>query len=189
MSAKKAFNAEAFNRAVEINQVNGNGTNKFFEAIEKDKTALIGAMIREGADLDFRTEEQGAFQKFRKRLAYATGSTPLHAACAIGNPVVIAMLLDKRPKVNATNNEGYTPLDYALLCYDYCKEEHGKKNQSRFTMRRTVDRAEQRVDAFAFTILRMVRAGARPGLFILPPEFADAKNPEQKALPSNLPKT
>lgn len=180
MAMKNPFNSAA-DRPVAINKQNRHGTNKLIEAIEKKKTGLVEAMLEQGADLDFRTGPQTKFSGLTYNVPYSKDSTPLHAACLHGSPVIVSMLLDKNPDVNAKNHAGHTPLDYALLSYTWYKGEYERKSQSKFTFKSSVEASRLRMEEFAFVISQMTNAGGKVGLFEMPPELTLNATPAQKA--------
>jgi len=171
MSAKETFNEKSSKRMEDINKVNRHGTNKLIEAIEKRQHVLVEVMLEQGADLDFRTGDQSKFSSITHTVPYSKGSTPLHAACLHGSPVIFELLLDKGVDVNAKNEAGHTPLDYALLSYAYYKTEYEKKAESKFTLQRSVEKALERVEDYISVIKKMAEAGGKTGLFELPSEF------------------
>lgn len=195
MSQKQEFNDKArnllqlFKRTEEINKPNRHGTNKFIEAIEKKKVTRVEAMLEQGAQLDFRTAARNGLSVMTHKVPYATGSTPLHAACLQGAPAIVDMLLEKGAEINARNDAGHTPLDYALLSYAYFRNEHEKKSQSKFAFQRSVARTQDRVDDYATVIRHMLEREGKPSLFILPDEFrAPLPQPAaQKQMPPPLP--
>lgn len=48
------------------------------------------------------------------------GQYPIHRAAAVGSVPIVLLLLKNRSPLNATDNEGYTPLHHAIA------EGHGK---------------------------------------------------------------
>lgn len=181
MSAKYSFNEKSYKRIDDINRVNRHGTNKLIEAIEKHKPSLVEAMLEQGADIDFRTGDQTKFSSITHTVPYSKGSTPLHAACLHGTPAIFELLLDKGVDVNAKNEDGHTPLDYALLSYAYYKTEHEKKSESKFTLPRSVEKALDRVEDYIVVVKKIVEAGGKTGLFELPSEFqTEQPAPAQK---------
>lgn len=179
MAMRNPFNKSA-DKSVAINRQNRHGTNKLIEAIEKKKTGLVGTLLEQGADLDFRTGPQTKFSGLTYTVPYSKDSTPLHVACLHGSPVIVSMLLEQNPDVNAKNHAGHTPLDYALLSYAWYKGEYERKSQSKLAFKSSVEAARLRMEEFSFVISQMTNAGAKVGLFEMPPEFDVTATPAQK---------
>ncbi len=185
MSAKEPF-SKASKKREDINKPNRHGTNKLIEAIEKRKATDVEIMIAQGADVDFRTAMQSKLSGITHTVPYSAGSTPLHVACMHGSPVIADILIGQGVDVNAKNEAGHTPLDYALLSYAYFKEEHEKKSGSKFTLKSSVDKALNRVEEYISVIRTMQDAGGKTGLFVLPEEFQQSQPSAAQKAP-NLP--
>jgi hypothetical protein len=158
-------------RRIAINQINRHGTNMFFEAIESGKLEQVQQLFEEGARLDMRTTAQGFLSNMTVKVPYSTGATPLHAACLLGSPEIVQYLLDQGADVRAKDNDGHTPLDYAILSHSYYEQDFDRKLGSRFTFQSTVDKAQGKVEQYESVILQLQRRGARTGMFALPDKF------------------
>lgn len=183
MPLKFTFGAWASKKKEDVNKVNRHGTNKLIEAIEKKDPALVLSLLRRGGDAAFRTEAQSRMSNMTHTVPYAPGSTPLHAACLHGEPLIVSILLREDVALNVKNDVGHTPLDYAILSYSFYKSEYEKKSQSKFILQRSVDKTQSSLDKYAEVINRMVKAGAKTGLFILPDEFTGPMAAEKHDMP------
>jgi hypothetical protein len=171
---------KARQRRIAINQINRHGTNMFFEAIESGRLDQVEKLYDEGARLDIRTTAQGFMSSMTVKVPYSTGATPLHAACLLGSPEIVQFLLDRGADVRAKDNDGHTPLDYAILSHSYFEQDFDRKLTSRFTFQSTVDKAQNKVEAYEDVILRLQRRGARTGMFALPDKFKPGGVPPAK---------
>jgi hypothetical protein len=171
---------KARQRRTAINQINRHGTNMFFEAIESGKLEQVAQLFEEGARLDVRTSTQGFISNMTVKVPYSTGATPLHAACLLGSPEIVQYLLDQGADVRAKDNDGHTPLDYAILSHSYYEQDFDRKLGSRFIFQSTVEKAQNKVEQYEDVILRLQRRGARTGMFALPDKFkaGSVKPPE-----------
>lgn len=168
---------KARQRRVAINQINRHGTNMFFEAIESGKVAEVEKLYDEGARLDVRTTAQGFISNMTVKVPYSIGATPLHAACLLGSPEIVSFLLDQGADVRAKDNDGHTPLDYAILSHSYYEQDFDRKLSSRFTFQSSVDKAQNKVEEYEKVILQLQRRGARTGMFALPDKFKAGSTP------------
>lgn len=193
MSAKAFFNRKsnenkdarkARQRREEINKINIHGTNLFFAAVEKNNLAEVGKMITEGAEVNVRTTSRGFISNMTVNVPYAVGATPLHAACLLGAPDIVETLLGSGARVNAKDSAGHTPLDYAILSYNYFQDDLARKETSRFAFKRTVDKAGARLAEFDTVISRLLAAGGKPAMFTLPESYiAPDSRPPSPPLP------
>ena len=158
-------------RRIAINQNNGHGTNLFFQAIESGKLSEVEKLYDQGASLDTRTTAQGFISNMTVKVPYSTGATPLHAACLLGSPEIVSYLLDQGADVRAKDNDGHTPLDYAILSHSYYEQDFDRKLSSRFTFQSSRDKAQNKVEDYENVILQLQRRGARTGMFALPDKF------------------
>ena len=176
MSAKQVFNKKSAadkerERKEAINKTNRHGTNLFFEAIESNKYAEVLKLHGQGADIHARTTQQGFISNLTVNVPYAIGATPLHAACLLGSPDIADLLIRRGANVKAQDTVGHTPLDYAILSYNYFKDDLAAKQGSRFTMQRTVEKSSTRLTEFEDVITKLLVHGAKPGMFELPEKF------------------
>ena len=176
MSARQVFNKKSpaqkeRERKEAINKPNRHGTNLFFEAIEANKYAEVLKLHGQGADINARTTSRGFISNMTVNVPYAVGATPLHAACLLGSPDIAQLLIRKGADVLAQDDVGHTPLDYAILSYNYFKDDLAAKQGSRFTMQRTVDKSSARLAEFEEVIGQLLMHGAKPGMFELPERF------------------
>jgi hypothetical protein len=169
-----------------INQMNRRGTNLFFNAIESGKIDDVYRLVQEGAQLDARTTAGGVLAVMGANVPYAVGATPLHAACLLGSPAIVSFLLEKGADVQARDNEGQTPLDYAILSHSYYEQEFNRKLSSRLTFQSSVDKAQGRVEDVENVILKLLKRGAKPGMFALPDKFKDQTPPSPGFDPPSL---
>lgn len=167
---KKASEAEkAARRERQINQSNRHGTNLFFQAIEANKLDEVAKLFREGADLNARTTQRGLLAN--TAMDYSTGATPLHAAALLGNTEVVAFLLEKGANPRAKDDDGHTPLDYAILGHRYYEADLQRKEGSKFTFSSTVNKAASKLGNYEDIICQLQGHGAKPGMFALPDRF------------------
>jgi len=192
MSAKAFFNRKsneskearkARERREEINKINIHGTNLFFTAVEKNRPAEVEKMIAEGAEVNVRTTGRGFISNMTVNVPYAVGATPLHAACLLGAPEIIETLLAAGAKPNAKDSAGHTPLDYAILSYNYFKDDLARKETSRFAFKRTVDKAGARLAEFDTVISTLLAAGGKPAMFTLPEGYISPNGQRPSAPP------
>lgn len=170
-------------RRIAINQINRHGTNMFFEAIESGKLAEVEKLYDEGARLDVRTTAQGFISNMTVKVPYSTGATPLHAACLLGSAEIVSFLLDQGADVRAKDNDGHTPLDYAILSHSYYEQDFDRKLSSRFTFQSSVEKAQNKVEEYEKVILQLQRRGARTGMFALPDKFKAGGIPPKPPAP------
>jgi hypothetical protein len=161
-------------RRIAINQANRHGTNLFFQAIESGKLEQVEKLFDEGARLDTRTTARGFLSGMTGSVPYSTGATPLHAACLLGSPDVVAFLLDRGADIRAKDDEGHTPLDYAILSHAFYEQDFNRKLSSRFSFQSTVDKAQNRVEQYENVIQHLQRRGGKTGMFALPDKFKPA---------------
>lgn len=165
---------KARQRRIAINQINRRGTNAFFQAIESGKLSQVEQLYNEGARLDARTTARGMFSNMMANVPYAVGATPLHAACLLGSPDIVAFLIENGADVRAKDDDGHTPLDYALLSHSYFEQDFDRKLSSRFTFQSTVDKAQVRVEQYENVVMQLLRHGGKTGMFALPDKFKPA---------------
>jgi len=72
-----------------------------FNAILKNRTHMVGSLIRAGVNVNLRNIE---------------GMTPLMAAAEIGNAEAVKVLLQYHADVNETNEQGETAFNIAIRC-------------------------------------------------------------------------
>ncbi|MEZ0260605.1 MAG: ankyrin repeat domain-containing protein [Alphaproteobacteria bacterium] len=167
---KKVSEAEkARRREQQINAANRHGTNLFFQAIESNKLEEVAKLFREGADLNARTTQRGLLGN--TAMDYSTGATPLHAAALLGNTEVVAFLLEKGANPRAKDDDGHTPLDYAILGHRYNEAILQRKEGSMFSLTSTVNKAASKVGKYEEIITQLQGHGAKPGMFALPDRF------------------
>lgn len=158
-------------RRIAVNQINGHGTNMFFQAIESGKLDEVMKIFDQGAMLDARTTSQGFLSSMTVKVPYSVGATPLHAACLLGSPDIVTFLLDQGADVRAKDSDGHTPLDYAILSHSYYEQDFDRKLSSRFTFQSSVEKAQNKVEQYEDVILTLQRRGARTGMFAMPDKF------------------
>jgi ankyrin repeat protein len=161
--AKKDFN--------KVNKINFNGTNPFFEAIERMDTDLVRDMIDHGADVHGRTTGRNLFSTLMVEVPYAERSTPLHVACLFGSGEITNLLLAHEADANAKNDDGMTPLDYALSGHAYYQASLDKKKASRFSSPSSIEKVEEKLQGFEEVIRDVLAHGGKPGLFDVPEKF------------------
>jgi hypothetical protein len=76
----------------------GSGASALHYAVMKDNIALVGLMLRRGADVNSRTR---------------SGTTPLHTAVLYGRLEVAQLLIEKGAEIDARSASGATPLSIA----------------------------------------------------------------------------
>ena len=158
-------------RRDQINAMNIHGTNLFFTAVENNKYAEVKKMIYEGAEVNVRTTSRGLISNIAVSVPYAVGATPLHAACLLGAPDIAQLLLTHGARANTKDNAGHTPLDYAILSYNYFKDDVARKETARFSFQRSVNKAETRLAEFDLVIATLLAHGGKPAMFVLPEPF------------------
>ncbi len=168
---KAGEDPKARQRRIAINQANRQGTNMFFQAIESGKLAQVEKLFDDGARLDARTTRRGFFGSMMGSVPYSTGATPLHAACLLGASEIVAFLLDRGADVRAKDDDGHTPLDYAILSHAFYEQDFDRKLSSRFSFQSTVDKAQNRVEQYENVIQQVTRRGGKTGMFALPDKF------------------
>lgn len=167
---KKVSDAEkARRRERQINAPNRHGTNLFFQAIEANKLDDVAKLFREGADLNARTSQRGLFAN--TAMDYSIGATPLHAAALLGNTEVVAFLLEKGANPRAKDDDGHTPMDYAILGHRFYEADLQRKEVSKFTLTSTVNKAASKLGNYEGIIAQLQSHGAKPGMFALPDRF------------------
>jgi len=169
-------------RQEEINRMNIHGTNLFFTAVENNKYDAVEKMIWEGAEVNVRTTSRGLISNIAVSVPYAVGATPLHAASLLGAPDIAQLLLENGAKPNAKDNAGHTPLDYAILSYNYFKDDLAQKETSRIAFQRSVNKAENRLAEFDRVIATLLAYGGKPAMFVLPEPF-NGNGPKPSAPP------
>lgn len=190
MPAKQFFNREsasdklarrARERTEAINRPNRHGTNLFFQAIESGSLSEVAKLLDEGADIMARTTERGFLSGMTGGVPYGTGATPLHAACLLGSPEIVDFLIEKGADPHAADGAGHTPLDYAILSHGYYAADLERKETSRFTLQRFVDKAATRVEKFEQIIAKLMARKVAPAMFEMPEKFRIA--PDRKNTP------
>jgi hypothetical protein len=169
---KKLSEAEkARRRERQINAPNNNGTNMFFKAIESNRLEEVTKLYREGADLNARTTQRGMLSSMTMNVDYSIGATPLHAAALLGNAEIVAFLLEKGANPRAKDDDGHTPMDYAILGHRFYESDLQRKEGSRFTLSSTVNKAASKLGNYEEIIVQLQSHGAKPGMFALPDRF------------------
>lgn len=189
MSLRDAFRRatpeeKAEKRAAAINKPGLRGLNKLFRAIEKDDLLQVARLIREGADVNARTKGQSTVSGVIFSIPYGAGSTPLHAAALLGHDDIARYLLERGAEINTRNNEGHTPLDYALISQSWHENKFERKKESTITLQRFADKAGEKVKSYNDLIRTLLSRKAETGLFKLPEKFQDlipGKKPAPKA--------
>jgi len=176
MNAKQVFNKKskadkARARQEAINKPNRHGTNLFFEAVEKNRLEAVEKLFSEGADVNARTTARGLISNMMVNVPYGVAATPLHAACLLGSPDIVDFLINAGADTKAQDATGHTPLDYAILSYNYFKDELARKEESRFTMQRSVEKSSDRLRDFETLIGNVMAHGGKAGMFQLPDRF------------------
>lgn len=175
---------KAEKRTKAINTPGLRGLNKLFRAIEKNDLLQVARLIREGADVNARTKSQNAVSGIMFSVPYGTGSTPLHAAALLGHDDIARYLLERGADINARNNEGHTPLDYALISQNWHENKFERKKESMLTLQRFADKAGAKVKSYNDLIRTLLSRQGETGLFKLPErfqEFVPGKKPAPKA--------
>jgi hypothetical protein len=167
----------------DFNKVNRLGTNGLIEAIEKNKTAEALDMIHGSADIHFRTSAPSRFADVIFHVPYGVGSTPLHVAAQQGRPEIALALIEQGSEVNTKNEEGLSPMDYAILSYAYYTHEAEKRAGS-FLTRSKAMKAVGEISKFEETIQSLLRAGGQPFLYELPEKFKNPPVPKKSVKPA-----
>jgi hypothetical protein len=175
---KASEDKKARQRREAINRTNRHGTNMFFEAIESGNIDEVRKLFYEGARLDTRTTVRGFLSNMTVNIPYGVGATPLHAACLLGDPSIVSFLIDRGADLRAKDQDGHTPLDYALLSHSYYEQYFEQKSAARFTFPGTVQKAQSKVEDFESIILMLQREGCKPGMFALPGKFKPSTPPQ-----------
>jgi ankyrin repeat protein len=176
---KKSAEQKAAERKAAINRVNRHGTNAFFNAVESNRLDEVAKLLREGADINARTTARGFISNMTVSVPYGVGATPLHAACLLGSGDIVSFLIGRGAGVNAKDEAGHTPLDYAILSHSYYQAALERKEASKFSLKYSVNKAASRVSQFENVITQLLAHGAKPGMFEMPEKF----HPAEKDLP------
>ena len=161
----------------DINKHNRAGTNKLFDAIDKNSLEDVKYLLECGAKINVRTIEPRGFIGAIQKVGYTTGSTPLHAACLLGHLEITKTLLRYGPDINATNGAGFTPLDYALMGHDFEEKRLEKIKVSPFAFGSAKAHAEERLRLREEIVLCLQQAGARSSYLALGRKFDAAASP------------
>ncbi len=164
---------KAAKRTEAINKAGLRGINKFFRAVEKNDLRLVKRLLAEGADVNARTQTPSTVSIMMYSVPYAKGSTPLHAAALLGHDDIARLLLEKGADINARNNEGHTPLDYALISQNWYENDYGRKKDSSLALPRYVRKTGEKVKAYNDIIRIFLDQEGKTGLFKLPEKFED----------------
>ncbi|HEX2752458.1 MAG TPA: ankyrin repeat domain-containing protein [Alphaproteobacteria bacterium] len=173
---------KAAKRADAINKAGLRGINKLFRAVEKNDLRLVKRLLAEGADVNARTQTPSTVSIMMYSVPYAKGSTPLHAAALLGHDDIARLLLEKGADINARNNEGHTPLDYALISQNWYENDYGRKKESSLSLPHYVRKTGEKVKAYNDIIRTFLGQDGKTGLFKLPEKFEDLL-PKKKQLP------
>lgn len=171
---RRATNAEKATKRMEAaNKINLRGTTELFRAIERGNMNEIRTLIHHGADVNGRSKSLGVMTNLVFSVPYAAGSTPLHAAALLGARDIATLLLRHGADPAARNNEGHTPLDYALMSHAWLEEAHAKKQASRLAPARTVQESAAKLAQTRDAITLLIQHGSKTGLLELPERFRD----------------
>jgi hypothetical protein len=173
---------KAAKRTEAINKAGLRGINKFFRAVEKNDLRLVKRLLADGADVNARTQTPSTVSIMMYSVPYAKGSTPLHAAALLGHDDIARLLLEKGADINARNNEGHTPLDYALISQNWYENDYGRKKESSLSLPHYVRKTGEKVKAYNDIIRTFLGQDGKTGLFKLPEKFEDLL-PKKKHAP------
>ncbi len=81
-------------------------------AVSKNDEQLVELLLSKGAKVNTRTRELDDEDMILHHFSF--GDTPLHVAVRKGNPKIVKMLLDKKARPDATNDDDETPYDLAM---------------------------------------------------------------------------
>lgn len=168
---KKSAEQKAAERKAAINRINRHGTNEFFNAVESNRLDEVAKLLREGADINARTTARGFISNMTVSIPYGVGASPLHAACLLGSQDIVTFLIGRGAGVNAKDEAGHTPLDYAILSHSYYQASLERKEASKFSFKFSVNKAASRVSQFENVITQLIAHGAKPGMFEMPEKF------------------
>jgi hypothetical protein len=177
---------KAAKRAEAINKPGLRGINKLFRAIEKNNLKQVKQLIADGADVNARTQDASTVSIVMYSVPYAKGSTPLHAAALLGHDDSARLLLEKGADINARNNEGHTPLDYALISQNWYENDYGRKKESSLSLPRSLRKTGDKLKAYHDIIRTFISEGGKPGLFKLPEKFENLLPKKRPQLPADV---
>lgn len=155
-------------RRAALNKLNSYGTTPFFDAIEKGEVSEVKKMLKDGAEVDTRTAQQGFISGLLVKVPYRAGATPLHAACLLGAADIVAVLLKKGADANAKDVDGHTPMDYAVLSFGYYKDELARRENSFFTTQGKKQRMADKMHDYADIVAHLRAQGGTAGMFEVP---------------------
>lgn len=175
------FSKTESEKAEAVNRNGMAGTSSFFRAIEKGSLSRVLEKLHDGADIHARSQAPGLIGNMVYTVPYAAGSTPLHVAALLGHDEIVFALLRRGADVNARNNDGYTPIDYALQGYGFYNDLAEKRLDGNSLTRRFGKSAQRNALAFDNIISMLRRHGGDSALFALPQRFADIEPQPQPA--------
>lgn len=159
------------------NRRNAAGTSKLFDAIDQDDIDIVEDMLASGANVHARTERPNLLLGRLYKVGYAIGSTPMHAAALVGTPDIIDALVHYGADINAKNNEGYSPLDYALMAHTYEEKKLERMRAGALKLKSSLAAAEEKVALRAAIVRQILEAGGKPAYVALCTKFSDKAAP------------
>lgn len=98
----------------DIDEVDEHGNSLLQKAAWENMPEIAELLLINGGNLNKQNENQG-------------GNSILHEACYLKNIDVVELLLNYKVDVNLKNNNGETPLDFAISLYKDSADSEGKK--------------------------------------------------------------
>ncbi|XP_077978957.1 inactive serine/threonine-protein kinase TEX14-like [Glandiceps talaboti] len=102
----------ALKKGISVDYTSNNGQTALFVACYHNKEAAVTYLLKHGADPNFRCG--GSY-------------TPVHGACASGNPKILCKLIDNGGDLRLHDDNGHTPSDWAKLQDHYKGKSTSKK--------------------------------------------------------------